>query len=824
MKRNIKSICAVLLAFMMFLGVCGIDDTYAAGEEDITYGVIHSDLYKVQQNNASDEEEIYEAMIENQSRYMMASGKSYSQTQIDAVSAMIESGSNEYVDLSKYNIKVSDFQEILEIAKRKSALAMAAYGSSTIQYAYNSTYVLKAYVNSYYSYNQFISRYNQIKSAFNKILNSIPSFLSDEEKVLFVHDYLVYNCEYDYENYLAGTLSADSYDMYGTLINKNCVCAGYSLTFRAVMDSLGIECEYIVSDEMNHAWNLVKLHGEWFHIDLTFDDPVFVKPIYDKLGYCGHNYFLKNDSEMLANGHSGWNSNNIVCNSKRYSNIAAGKSDSKTVYNNNNWYYTYNSNIYKGSPFSTTTGQKIDVGTGVTLLGIYKNTFVYVYDGKLYSSDIAGKSVKNLSQELGITGSVNQLHVNDNGSVKYALLGSNKLYTFNLGNNVPVTGVKLNKTSVTLNTGQTVTLIPTILPSDSTDKSVSWSSGNTKVATVSQNGVVTAKGEGTTTITVKTTDGNKTATCKVVVEGPKVSYTTHVQNIGWQNYVSNGAMAGTSGKALRLEGIKIKLDSTSISGGISYRTHVQTYGWQSFVSNNTMSGTSGESKRLEAIQIKLTGNIANYYDVYYRVHAQTYGWLGWAKNGESAGTAGYGKRLEGIEIRLVKKGGQAPGSIANCYYDKSTIPSVSYTTHVQNVGWQNYVSDGAMAGTAGQSLRLEAIKIKVDSKSISGGISYKTHVQTYGWQSFVSNNSVSGTSGQSKRLEAIQIKLTGELANKYDVYYRVHAETYGWLGWAKNGASAGTSGLSKRLEGIEIVLVKKGEKAPGSTSRAYVYK
>ncbi|MFV0393575.1 MAG: hypothetical protein ACK5LC_04150, partial [Coprobacillaceae bacterium] len=66
--------------------------------------------------------------------------------------------------------------------------------------------------------------------------------------------------------------------------------------------------------------------------------------------------------------------------------------------------------------------------------------------------------------------------------------------------------------------------------------------------------------------------------------------------------------------------------------------------------------------------------------------------------------------------------------------------------------------------------------------------------------------------------------LTGEMANKYDVYYRVHAEDYGWLGWAKNGSSAGTSGLSKRLEAIEIVLVEKGGKAPGSTANSYIKK
>ena len=153
------------------------------------------------------------------------------------------------------------------------------------------------------------------------------------------------------------------------------------------------------------------------------------------------------------------------------------------------------------------------------------------------------------------------------------------------------------------------------------------------------------------------------------VESASISYRTHVQDYGWQNYVSDGKQSGTSGKSKRLEGINIKISST-VKGSVVYRTHVQDYGWQSWKQNNEMSGTQGKSKRLEAIQIKLTGDIANKYDVYYRVHCQDFGWLGWAKNGESSGSEGYSKRLEAIEIRLVPKGQRAPGNTNNKYYKK----------------------------------------------------------------------------------------------------------------------------------------------------------
>ena len=159
-------------------------------------------------------------------------------------------------------------------------------------------------------------------------------------------------------------------------------------------------------------------------------------------------------------------------------------------------------------------------------------------------------------------------------------------------------------------------------------------------------------------------------------DSTNIMYKTHVQSFGWQNWVLNGTMSGTSGKAKRLEGINIKLSNAAYAGGIQYRTHVQTYGWEKeWRKDGAMSGTSGKAKRLEAIQIKLYGEMANHFDVYYRVHAQSYGWLGWAKNGEESGTAGYAKRLEGIQIVLVPKGGAAP---ANNYKGIQSVNTKAY--------------------------------------------------------------------------------------------------------------------------------------------------
>ncbi|MQW24058.1 MULTISPECIES: C39 family peptidase [unclassified Lactococcus] len=147
-----------------------------------------------------------------------------------------------------------------------------------------------------------------------------------------------------------------------------------------------------------------------------------------------------------------------------------------------------------------------------------------------------------------------------------------------------------------------------------------------------------------------------------------MNYQVHVQNIGWQNTVSNGENSGTTGRFLRLEGIKISLGniSSNVTGGITYRTHVQNIGWQGYVSNGAISGTAGQKLRLEALQVNLTGDLAKYFDVQYQTHVQGFGWLGWAVNGQEAGTAHVAYRMETVKIKVVPKGTAKPvvGSFA----------------------------------------------------------------------------------------------------------------------------------------------------------------
>ena len=299
---------------------------------------------------------------------------------------------------------------------------------------------------------------------------------------------------------------------------------------------------------------------------------------------------------------------------------------------------------------------------------------------------------------------------------------------------------------------------------------------------------------------------------------PSVSYRAWVGS-GWQAVRADGAQVGTTGRML--EGLRISVldgKGKKTSGSITYRAHVQGTGWMAWASDGATIGRPGAGKRVEAIQIKLTGTMARQYDVYYRVYAAGYGWMGWAKNGAPAGSTGQSKRIEAVEVVLVEKGGSAPSSTGvqhkGAFVDGTTV---SVTAHVQRHGWMSAVTGGKTAGTTGEGLRVEALRISVQNAYVSGSIVYQAHVQGVGWQGSRRDGALAGTTGKAKRVEALRIRLTGQLAENYDVYYRVHVQSFGWLGWAKNGQDAGTTGMSKRVESVQIRIVPKGAAAPSNS-------
>ena len=127
--------------------------------------------------------------------------------------------------------------------------------------------------NSKEEIDQAIAQIEQVK---NQIVQNRTG--NTYEDIKMVHDYLVDNISYD------SSLSKQNiYNIYGALVNRECVCEGYARAFKYLLDELDISCVMVIGtgtnsqgETENHAWNYVQLNGNWYAVDSTWDDPVVI--------------------------------------------------------------------------------------------------------------------------------------------------------------------------------------------------------------------------------------------------------------------------------------------------------------------------------------------------------------------------------------------------------------------------------------------------------------------------------------------------------------------------------------------------------------------
>ena len=135
-------------------------------------------------------------------------------------------------------------------------------------------------------------------------------------------------------------------------------------------------------------------------------------------------------------------------------------------------------------------------------------------------------------------------------------------------------------------------------------------------------------------------------------------------------------------------------------------------------------------------------------------------------------------------------------------------PGLRELVHIQDIG-DRIFPEGAVAGTTGQSKRLEGFQINLDSPIPGLSMEYMAHVQDIGDTSWIREGQYVGTKGQSKRIEGFAIRLTGSQASKYDVFYQAHVEGIGNTPRVGNGQFSGTRGQSKRVEAISVWVQPK---------------
>lgn len=161
----------------------------------------------------------------------------------------------------------------------------------------------------------------QLNALADEIL--LPS-MSEYEKVKAIHDYLVTHVNYDYENLAAGTLPDTAFTKEGALLLHSAVCEGYAKAFSWLCKEAGIK-EQLVYGTANdgtgvqpHAWNQVCVDGEWYYVDVTWDDPLIDGEVVSDGSNLIYDYFLVPGMTLLGNHTAEAPETLHECTSERY--------------------------------------------------------------------------------------------------------------------------------------------------------------------------------------------------------------------------------------------------------------------------------------------------------------------------------------------------------------------------------------------------------------------------------------------------------------------------------------------------------------------------
>lgn len=307
-------------------------------------------------------------------------------------------------DLQSCNIPVSKIKSVMsEIINHNPRYFYVASG---YKYYYNSknmiTFVEFSYTMDKATAQKCLAAYDD---AVDLAVSGAKSNWSDFEKVLYINDYLCRNCTYDLD-------AANCYNAYGVLVEKRAVCQGYALAFMELAKQLNVECEFVSSLSLNHAWNIVKVNGSYYYIDVTWNDPTWDSYGCDWTGMAAHNYFLKSvtyfrseddmhsthlklNDWVLTGGLSYTSAANTQYDSAFWDDIIMGFS-----YVNGSWYgcvqgdtYTANINRYTCDGKTLKYAEQVIASMDKWYNRTYKDYYKYNYcglgsfDGTLYYSN-----------------------------------------------------------------------------------------------------------------------------------------------------------------------------------------------------------------------------------------------------------------------------------------------------------------------------------------------------------------------------------------------------------------------------------------------------
>lgn len=326
------------------------------------------------------------------------------------------------------------------------------------------------------------------------IASEITPGMSDYDRALVLHDWLIYHANYDY--------TYTNYDADGVLLKGTGVCDSYARAYLMLCTAAGLECIYVSgtagsgaqSTWGDHGWNMVKIDGSWYHVDCTWDDP-------GEGGYERHDYFLLGDESLSADHR--WNRPDDIFDPTGYLAPAAEKD--------------YASNDAPDYDFTFTTMAEYGAGVDEMIAsGLLKQKMTGLYLGTEDLNDF----YNNVFWPWVTAGGT--VTLKDAGRIAYAGFSGSLFYILPEWED-PAEYIDLAESEISMSVGRTATLRASdFYPAQDV---FTWSSADPAIATVTggydENGpfaTITAHASGTTAITATAPHGYASSATVTVME------------------------------------------------------------------------------------------------------------------------------------------------------------------------------------------------------------------------------------------------------------------------------------------------------------------
>ncbi len=357
---------------------------------------------------------------------------SFTSAELQCASA-IEEGLDSYsdsIDVSKYKLTSSQVQDVFfYVSLQRVDMFYVNMSHFGCVYASDGT-VSKVFPKYIISESEYDTAKASLDNAIDSVMSGVNDSWSTVEKALYIHDYIATHCTYYADDEVSGKT------IYSVLVEGNAVCVGYSFTFKYLMDMLDVQTICVCDD--SHMWNMIEYNGNWYHIDVTWDDPT---PDYENVA--NHYFFMVSDSfiESYDSSHDEWSYGEKASDTS-FDKYFWYTSLSQFVYNDSDklWYgsningiisYDFATNtvktIYKFDE-NWTISETMALLIPISMVVKYNNCIYFNSSTAIYSYNLSSKAITRIGSSPSCAKSSYQiytLYIEDN----YLKYGIGKVYS-----------------------------------------------------------------------------------------------------------------------------------------------------------------------------------------------------------------------------------------------------------------------------------------------------------------------------------------------------------------------------------------------------------